>query len=638
MYVVRRTEKNDLRTQFGIIGEKSKLYNVSISHLVQCDCPVRTWTPNKDDLAPCKHVIYIVRYVLKAPRELWRQIALKSKELVALLGVTPTGNGHNCPICIVKYDGSNETTTCKTCNQPIHGACLEMWFKYQDKPTCPLCRAEWNFGEEVACSGDLLPLVKGDDGYQTVPGHIKPETHLCAACGNYGHCERDCCPEESESGTVATRFPQNASSKVASTRRAPRKQRATASVDRAWAASSTAEIPRAATSAASTHRASPVENMQEAQSACGTLVLGVYLRSMDIKWQKQSIEDALSCFGNNPFSCEYKYDGWRVQIHFEESWETAKVFSHGGLDWTCEYPDIAEELSSWRKQETRSCVLDCEMVPWDGEKHRPLPRLDLSTRKKGPVRRAEVDVKVHVFAFDLLYHNGEPLIDKSLSIRRERLRDSFEEKPGEFSFAQSSDEMDFISVKALFDRSVEKFGEGIVMKKLNGVYLPDRKSEDWLKVKQHYSLDLVVIGATEGGATKGRGKNVGKYVSFLLACYNNQSGKYEAISKIRKHIEIAQFDKEYPLIQRGSSSKKSYVLPPDSKVDVWFQPSVVWEVSVDGFGESSKYQAASAASPSKGVSLKSAKFVCHREDKEPTNATMSWQIAGMLAKTPSGRG
>lgn len=52
-------------------------------------------------------------------------------------------------------------------------------------------------------------------------------------------------------------------------------------------------------------------------------------------------------------------------------------------------------------------MLDCEVVAWDLEKHILLPFQVLSTRKRKDVKEAEIKVSVCLFAFDLLYLNGE---------------------------------------------------------------------------------------------------------------------------------------------------------------------------------------------------------------------------------------
>lgn len=51
----------------------------------------------------------------------------------------------------------------------------------------------------------------------------------------------------------------------------------------------------------------------------------------------------------------------------------------------------------------------------------------------------EVKVQVCVFAFDLLYLNGESLVKEPLRRRRELLRETLVEVPGETQLARSAD-------------------------------------------------------------------------------------------------------------------------------------------------------------------------------------------------------
>lgn len=59
------------------------------------------------------------------------------------------------------------------------------------------------------------------------------------------------------------------------------------------------------------------------------------------------------------------------------------------------------------KEGTKSFVIDAEAVAWDTEEKRLLEFQKLSTRKRKDVKVEDVKVKVHLFAFDLLYLNGE---------------------------------------------------------------------------------------------------------------------------------------------------------------------------------------------------------------------------------------
>jgi DNA ligase 1 len=69
-------------------------------------------------------------------------------------------------------------------------------------------------------------------------------------------------------------------------------------------------------------------------------------------------------------------------------------------------------------------------------------------------------VKVCVFLFDLLYHNGESLTGKPYRERRELLRETFIEAEGSVVFANSMDTGDTEEIQLFLDESVKGNCEG----------------------------------------------------------------------------------------------------------------------------------------------------------------------------------
>lgn len=149
---------------------------------------------------------------------------------------------------------------------------------------------------------------------------------------------------------------------------------------------------------------------------------GVPLKPMLAKPTK-SITEVLDRFEGKDFTCEYKYDGERAQIHYvaEDSPQQypsslpsdknvkglSAIFSRNSEDLSKKYPDILAKLNTWINKETKSFVLDCETVAWDIVEKKVLPFQQLMTRKRKDVKVEDVKVKVCVFAFDMLFYNGE---------------------------------------------------------------------------------------------------------------------------------------------------------------------------------------------------------------------------------------
>lgn len=52
-------------------------------------------------------------------------------------------------------------------------------------------------------------------------------------------------------------------------------------------------------------------------------------------------------------------------------------------------------------------MIDTEAVAYDIKEKKLLPFQQLTTRKRKDVRTEDITVRVHIFAFDLLYLNGE---------------------------------------------------------------------------------------------------------------------------------------------------------------------------------------------------------------------------------------
>ncbi|KAF2161557.1 hypothetical protein M409DRAFT_27955 [Zasmidium cellare ATCC 36951] len=176
-----------------IAGSKGNVYTVYISHLTLCNCPVGVFAgKNKKQ---CKHVLYVLHHILKAPEHLAYQAAFlhtELKELSANAPPLPTetikeeskdGNRKEvtgeCPICFMDFEDNDAVLWCRAaCGNNIHKDCFNQWASMKAKVTCPFCRSEWQHEDKPTQQKTTLTKVTdlgGRDrgGYVNVADQIE---------------------------------------------------------------------------------------------------------------------------------------------------------------------------------------------------------------------------------------------------------------------------------------------------------------------------------------------------------------------------------------------------------------------------------------------------------------------------------
>lgn len=199
---------------------------------------------------------------------------------------------------------------------------------------------------------------------------------------------------------------------------------------------------------------------------CG-LALHIPLRPM-LGGITRDLGEMLTKLQGRDFACEYKYDGQRAQVHCDDEGRVS-IFSRHLELMTDKYPDLVALVPRIRGEEVRSFIVEGEVVAVDRETGELRPFQILANRARKDVVVQSVKVEVCLFAFDLMFLNGEELLARPFRERRSLLRGLFREIEGRFSWVKSLDatSADEGAVGEFFRGALEVKCEGIMVKVLD---------------------------------------------------------------------------------------------------------------------------------------------------------------------------
>ncbi|KDN41251.1 ATP-dependent DNA ligase [Tilletiaria anomala UBC 951] len=154
---------------------------------------------------------------------------------------------------------------------------------------------------------------------------------------------------------------------------------------------------------------------------------------------------------------------------------------------------------------TRSLIMDAEVVAI-GLQGEPLPFQTLANRSRKEVNIKDVKVKVGVFAFDLMYLDGKPLLKTSFRQRRKALQTRFPQfNPPDpliarFAHVRSCESTDLDEISAFFEAAQASKCEGIMAKSLDHHWEAVEGSEVRCTTRAFHTGNMkAATGETEDG-------------------------------------------------------------------------------------------------------------------------------------------
>ena len=311
--------------------------------------------------------------------------------------------------------------------------------------------------------------------------------------------------------------------------------------------------------------------------------------------RKGTKSDAITEAGDNgEVVVEWKFDGARLQGHIDG--DEVHLFTRRMNDVTDSMPDVCDIMRDHVTAE--QAIIDCEVVAYapDSTEPEPFQEVMKRLRRKYDIEETAEEINLDIHTFDVLYADGETLIDKTIRARRTHLESVV---TGDILADQwKASETDVIA--DLEDSSLEAGHEGVMVKDPSSTYQPDNRGKNWLKIKPDVeTLDCVIVGGEWGEGR--RAKWVG---TFMLAVQDDETGEFKKIGKVATGLSDAQLT--------DLTTRFEPLIESESGKDIKFRPEIVFEVGTEEIQPSPQY--------SSGFGLRFPRFLAVREDKEPEDA------------------
>ena len=295
---------------------------------------------------------------------------------------------------------------------------------------------------------------------------------------------------------------------------------------------------------------------------------------------------------------EVKYDGARLQIHLKQGKPPEiRTYSRRLNDDTAAMPDVVAALArAWKGGDA---VVEGEAVAFDPalQEKQPFQAVLMRLGRVHGVEEKAREIPLVLHLFELVYHDGEDLMNVPQSERRARLSKLFRPtdrvKMTESIVTDSPEEQ-----AAFFRRAIEEGHEGLMAKDPDATYVPGRRAENWMKIKPAFeTLDVVITGGIWGS---GRRKGL---LSSLIVAVRDREG-FKTVGKVG-----TGFSEE--ALRELTARLEPAVISTRGR-DVEIEPEVVIEVDFQDIQKTARYRA--------GYALRIPRFKRVRTDKSTREA------------------
>ncbi len=286
---------------------------------------------------------------------------------------------------------------------------------------------------------------------------------------------------------------------------------------------------------------------------------------------------------------EDKFDGIRAQLH--RTADRVEIFTRDLKPIGMQFPEVLRAAASLADE----VILDGEIIAY--AENKKLSFFDLQKRL-GRRDQADLflpsDVTVRYVVFDLLWKNGESLLEQSLQQRRAQLEQIT--MPEGMSLIEVQQVSSVEAIEAAFMAARRRGNEGLIAKDAASTYSPGRRGKSWLKLKKAFAtLDVVVVKAEQG-----HGKRSHVLSDYTFAVRDDASA-LRVIGKAYSGLTDAEIEELTEHFTRNTISEKGRVRT--------VVPDMVLEIAFDSIQASSRHDS--------GLAMRFPRIKAIRRDKKP---------------------
>jgi bifunctional non-homologous end joining protein LigD len=282
------------------------------------------------------------------------------------------------------------------------------------------------------------------------------------------------------------------------------------------------------------------------------------------------------------WALEMKWDGIRALAYVTGG--EARLLSRTGENITAAYPELRGLAPALAGQQA---VLDGEIVALreDGWPGFELLQQRIHVRSPSAARRLAAATPVTYLVFDLLYLNGQSLLNAPYQQRRARLESlaldgPHWQTPPSFTRAEGEDLLGIARQHGL---------EGVVAKRLDSRYEPGRRTGSWVKTKIVRHQEVVV-----GGWQPGEGGRAGQIGSLLVGVHDAGGLAFAGhVGTGFSQRALRLLAQRLAPLRRATSPFTTPVPAPQARTASWVEPVLVIEVAYTGWTRAGRLRAPS---------------------------------------------